>query len=81
MRILIVFLMTLSLISGCATRTIHADIRVVDKPELPSFDRAQLDCKKMRDVCRLIVKRETLLKDHIETLEQLIQIHNEGSKQ
>lgn len=81
MKSLIVCLVILNLISGCAGRVPHADIRTIAVPELPPFKRSSLDCKKMRDVCRLIVTRETLLQDHIETLEQLIELHNEDSKQ
>ena len=59
----------------------HPKLYVPAQPTLPNFQRSELDCSQHKPVCKRIVEREALLKEHIKTLEILIQLHNSSLEQ
>lgn len=72
------------LLFGCTQRIppkecYHPNLRVIDIPELPRFTRAMIDCGNdslVLDLCLKIKEREIILHDHIETMEIMIEMHN-----
>ena len=81
---LIASLIVCLMISGCATKvvpTLHPELDIPPVPEVPKFTRDVLTCRNdgpdSLRLCRTIVEREVILRDHIETLHLLIKRHNE----
>jgi len=83
LKIIILTVSTISLI-GCTKANqpvlvAHPDLVIPVKPELPKYNREMINCGRdlfVLDLCRRILLRETVLSDHIETLEELIDDHN-----
>ena len=83
LKIIILTISTINFI-GCAKATplfviSHPDLVTPNTPDLPKYTRKMVNCGKddsVLDLCNRILLRETTLKDHIETLEDLIGDHN-----
>lgn len=73
------------MISGCTTvATNHPELITPLQPDLPKFTRQMVDCGHHNPatlaLCVQIKRREAVLLDHIETVEQLIGVHNNELK-
>lgn len=58
----------------------HPDLRIPVMPPLPKFTRDMIDCGNdplVLELCIKIKEREVTLKDHIETIELIINVHNQ----
>lgn len=82
MKLLITSL-TIFIISGCcSTPSIpaHPALNLPVTPALPKFTREMLDCGSHNPdtlpLCRKIKEREVVLHDHIETIETIVDTHN-----
>ena len=76
-------ILTISL-AGCMPPpqgiTRHPELRVPVTPPLPKFTRAMIDCGNdalVYALCIRIKEREITLKDHIETIQLIIRVHNQ----
>lgn len=78
-------------ILGCANAEIpivsHPELITPEISELPKFSRKMINCgfdrdtgelrdRNVFDLCLRIKQREIILEDHIEILEELIELHN-----
>lgn len=82
LKIIIFLIFTINL-SACVNPTVvnyrHPDLHIPLTPDLPKFSRDLINCGQddsVLDLCIRIKQREETLRDHIQTIELLINSHN-----